>query len=77
VKIAISVPDATFEAGERMAKRLKMSRSQLYARAVEAFVGVRRGSEIREELAAAYGSETAAVDPVIDQLQSEALREEW
>ena len=56
-----------------------MSRSQLYARAVEAYVGAHRGSEVREKLAAVYGAATAAatVDPVIDRLQAEALREEW
>jgi hypothetical protein len=78
MKIAISVPDDTFEAAERMAKRLRMSRSQLYSRAVEDFVGVHRAGEIREKLAEAYGSATATVmDPVLDRLQAEALREEW
>jgi hypothetical protein len=28
-------------------------------------------------LAAVYGSEPATVDPMIDRLQAEALREEW
>jgi len=70
---------ASFEikAAERITKRLGMSRSQLYARAVEAFVKSYRGGEIREALEAVYGSEPAAVDPVIDSLQAEALREEW
>jgi metal-responsive CopG/Arc/MetJ family transcriptional regulator len=80
MKIAISVPDDTFEAAERMAKRLRMSRSQLYSRAVEDFVGVHRAGEIREKLAETYGSATATVtvvDPVLDRLQAEALREEW
>jgi predicted transcriptional regulator len=77
MKVAISVPDDTFEAAERMARRLRMSRSQLYARAVEAYVGAQRGSEVREKLAAVYGSTATTVDPVIDQLQAEALREEW
>jgi hypothetical protein len=33
--------------------------------------------EIREVLAAVYGAESSALDPVIEQLQAEALREEW
>jgi len=77
MKVAISLPDPTFKAAERVSKRLGMSRSQLYSRAVEAFVESHRGVEIREALAAVYGSEPAAVDPVVDQLQAEALREEW
>jgi metal-responsive CopG/Arc/MetJ family transcriptional regulator len=77
MKVAISLPDPTFRAAEQVSKRLGMSRSQLYAQAVEAFVKAHRGDEIREALTAVYGAEPAAVDPVIDQLQAEALREEW
>ncbi len=77
MRVAVSLPDRTFEAAERVSKRLGMSRSQLYARAVEAFVRTHRGDEVREALAAVYGSEPAVVDPMIDRIQSEALREEW
>ena len=77
MKVAISLPDPTFKAAERVSKRLGMSRSQLYAQAVEAFVKSHRGVEISEALAAVYGSEPATIDPVIDRLQAEALREEW
>jgi metal-responsive CopG/Arc/MetJ family transcriptional regulator len=77
MKVAISVPDPTFEAAERISKQLRMSRSQLYSRAVEAFVKEHRGVGVREALAAVYGSEPSAIDPLIDQLQAEALREEW
>jgi antitoxin MazE6 len=77
MKVAISLPDPTFKAAERVSKRLGMSRSRLYAQAVEAFVKVHRGAEIRELLDTVYGSEAAAVDPLIDRLQADALREEW
>ena len=36
-----------------------------------------RRVEIQEALAAVYSSEPAAVDPIIDHLQAEALCEEW
>lgn len=77
MKVAVSVPDPTFQAAERVSKRLGMSRSQLYARAIDAFVKTYRDTEVREALAAVYGTETEAIDPVIEQLQAEALREEW
>jgi metal-responsive CopG/Arc/MetJ family transcriptional regulator len=77
MKVVISLPERTVEAAERVSKRLGLSRSQLYARAVEAFVKAHRGNEVREALAAVYGSEPAAVDSMIDRLQAEALREEW
>lgn len=77
MKIAISVPDPTFETAERVSKRLGISRSQLYSRAVEKFVEPYRGDEVREALESVYGSQPSEADPVLDQLQAEALREEW
>jgi len=38
VKIAVSVPDALHERVEKLAARLGLKRSQLYARAVEEFL---------------------------------------
>jgi metal-responsive CopG/Arc/MetJ family transcriptional regulator len=77
MKVAISLPDPTFQAAERVSKRLGMSRSQFYAQAVESFVKDHRGVDVAEALAAVYGSEASTVDPLIDHLQAEALREEW
>jgi metal-responsive CopG/Arc/MetJ family transcriptional regulator len=77
MRVAISLPAPTLNAAERMSKRLGISRSQLYTRAVEAFVKAPRDVEIRESLAAVYGSNTATVDPTIDRAQADALREDW
>lgn len=77
MKVAISIPDPTFEAAERVSKQLGISRSQLYSQAVDAFVKTHRGVGVRDALAAVYGAEPSGVDPVIEQLQAEALREEW
>jgi hypothetical protein len=77
MKVAISVPNPIFEAAERIGERLNMSRSQLYSLAVEGFVKTHRGKDIREALEAVYGSEPSELDPVMEQLQFEALREEW
>jgi predicted transcriptional regulator len=38
MKAAVSIPDEVFEEGERLARRLQTSRSQLYARALAEFV---------------------------------------
>ena len=77
MKIAISVPDPTFEAAERVSNRLGISRSQLYSKAVAKYVEPYKQEEVREALEAVYGSEPTEVDPVLDELQAEALREEW
>lgn len=77
MKVAVSVPNPIFDAAERMAQRLRMSRSQLYSRAVEEYVKTHRGEDVRQALEAVYGSESSELDPVVEQLQFEALREEW
>ena len=38
MKVAVSVPDALFRDAEAVSRRLRVPRSQLYSRALEAFV---------------------------------------
>jgi metal-responsive CopG/Arc/MetJ family transcriptional regulator len=38
MKTAVSVPEEVFEEGERLARRLQISRSELYSRAVHEYV---------------------------------------
>jgi hypothetical protein len=57
MKTAISIPDDVFDLAEAAAKRLKMSRSELYSRAVQAFLDVHSPDQV-----------TAAWDAVIDEL---------
>jgi len=54
MKTAISIPDNVFRAAERLARRLGLSRSELYARAVAEFVAQHRGQDITERLNAVY-----------------------
>ena len=39
MKIAVSIPDPVFNEAEQLAKRMKTSRSEIYARALAAYVG--------------------------------------
>ena len=77
MKVAISIPDPVFEDAERVAQHLGLSRSELYARAVEDLVRSQSGDDVRAALEAVYGTESSDVDPVLEHLQAEALREEW
>jgi hypothetical protein len=77
MRVVISVPDSTFAAAERVARRLGMSRSTLYTRAVQRFIEVHQSLAVRQALAAVYEAAAPTVDPVIDHLQAEALSEEW
>ena len=55
VKTGISLDAELFEAAERLAQELNLSRSALYARALEELIERRRSSELLDELNAAYG----------------------
>lgn len=50
VKTAISVPDGVFERAEAAAKRLNLSRSQLYSDAVEEYLNRLGGDPVTEAL---------------------------
>jgi metal-responsive CopG/Arc/MetJ family transcriptional regulator len=78
MKTAISIPDPLFVAAERASRRLGMSRSQFYAKAVEAFVQENRSCGIKEALDAVYGAEESELDPVLAAMQHASLKsEDW
>ncbi len=48
MKTAVSIPNAVFQRAERLAKRLKKSRSQLYAEAIAEYAARHEPDEITE-----------------------------
>ncbi len=78
MKTAISIPDPLFAAAERMSKRLRISRSRLYAQAMEAYLRAHQGKGITEALDAVYRTEDSGLDPLLAAMQWASLaREEW
>lgn len=80
VKTAISIPDAIFEEAERLAKLRGWSRSELYAKAVSAFVHGERFLGVREKLDAVYeqSANDSALDPLLANAQARSLpKEKW
>jgi metal-responsive CopG/Arc/MetJ family transcriptional regulator len=80
MKTAVSLPDPLFHAAERLARRLGISRSQVFQRAVKAFLEAYEEASVTESLNAVYADEEANVglDPVIEKLQTISLvREKW
>jgi len=74
VKTAVSLPDPVFEAAEQLARQLRVSRSQLYAQAIERFVADHRGQGVTELLNQVYAPPVdSQLDPVLAQLQLNAL----
>ncbi len=78
MKTAISLPDDLFRAGDALAKRMKVTRSELYARALAEYVAKHRADQVTQRLNSVYATEDSALDPSVAQLQARALaREEW
>ncbi len=78
MKVAISLPDPVFRSAETLAKRLKKSRSELYAEAIAEYVGARGAKAVTERLNSVYGSESSDLDPAVRYAQLETLsREAW
>ena len=79
MKTAISIPDDLFRAAERAAKRLGLSRSELYQRAVAAFLERQSDTLVTDALNEIYRSEEPrALDPVLERMQRLSLpREDW
>ena len=76
MKTAISLPDPLFKAVDRTAKRLGISRSELFARAVSSYLG--RAEQVTAALDRVYGRDGGAVDPELAKLQRRTLpQEDW
>ncbi len=78
MKTAISIPDPIFEAAEEVAEKLGVSRSELYAMAVESFVRARRDEDVTAALNRVYDGGGSELDPDIAELGYATLRRnEW
>ncbi len=78
MKTAISIPDPVFEEADKLAKRMHVSRSKLYASAIQAYVEAHRANDITEALNRVYSKEDSSLDPVLAALQARALsRDDW
>ncbi|MDE0653812.1 MAG: ChpI protein [bacterium] len=77
MKVAVSIPDPLFRRAERLARRRKVSRSQLYAVALERLVDLEDDSEVTRRLDAVYGTQDSHPDAGLLAAQAEAVRERW
>ena len=78
MKTAISIPDDLFASADRLAKRLKMSRSELYTRAVRQYVAECRHAGVKKKLDEVYAFEAESIDPAVLYAQAASIpAEEW
>jgi len=77
VKTAVSIPDPIFEAADRLARRRRISRSELYAEALARLLDADESTEITERLDDVYGDRSSELDTDLAVLQAVAIDEDW
>jgi metal-responsive CopG/Arc/MetJ family transcriptional regulator len=78
MKTAISLPDHLFRSADALAKRLGVSRSQLYATAVAEFLAKHQHAKVTERLDQVYGRQPSRLDRCLRGAQARSLRSaEW
>jgi metal-responsive CopG/Arc/MetJ family transcriptional regulator len=78
MKTAVSIPEAIFQAAERMARRWGISRSELYAKAVQRYLEEHSDEPVTELVNAVCDKIDTSLDPGLRRIQSKSLpRDEW
>ena len=75
MKTAISVPDEVFELSEKLAKKLKVSRSRIFAMGVKKLAEEHDDDVLIARINAVCDEVDTSLDPAIRQYQSRILRE--
>lgn len=78
MKTAISLPDLVFAEAEELAKQLGLSRSELYTKALQAYLRKYNQNLILNKLNQVYAQESSGLDPVLAKMQFMSLPgEDW
>jgi len=78
LKTAISVTDDVFQLSENLARKLKVSRSKIFAMGVKKLAEEYDENEVTEKLNRFYEKEKAEIDPVILKMAALSLpNDEW
>ena len=77
VKTAVSIPDPIFEAADRLARRRRISRSELYAEALARLIDDDESSRVTERLDEVYADGPSELNTGLAALQALAIDEDW
>jgi metal-responsive CopG/Arc/MetJ family transcriptional regulator len=78
MKTAVSLPDELFLLAEATARKLRVSRSQLYAKAIAEFLEHTQSENVTERLNQIYSSKPARLDPALHRAQVRILnKDSW
>lgn len=78
MKTAISIPNDVFEQAEALAKKNKVSRSELYTKAIKSYLEEFRADDVTAKLDEIYEGMESRLDKGLLKIQLESLSEgEW
>jgi metal-responsive CopG/Arc/MetJ family transcriptional regulator len=78
MKTAISLPDLIFEEAEALANQLGISRSELYTKALQAYLRRHNREQTLKQLNQVYGDESSEPDLALTKMQFASLPyEDW
>ena len=78
MKITVSIPDPLFTAAEQFAQEKGLSRSELYAQALQFYLEAHRDQAITDALNRLYADESSAMNPAFVAMQLHAIsKDEW
>jgi len=78
MKVAVSIPDPVFSEAETLAKQLKASRSEVYSRALQEFLGRHAPDQVTEQMNRTVASVGEQSDPFSQRAARRVLkRVEW
>jgi metal-responsive CopG/Arc/MetJ family transcriptional regulator len=78
MKTAVSVPDDLFRLAELAARRLRVSRSKLYATAISEFLNRQQAGAVTQRLNEAYSRRPAKLDSAFERAQLRSLdKDSW
>lgn len=78
MKTAISLPDSVFKEAEALSQQLGLSRSELYTKALQAYLKKYNRHQILHKLNQIYSQESSELEPMLAKMQFISLpREDW
>ena len=76
VKTAVSMPDELFRLAEATARRLRVSRSELYAKAIAEYLKLQQDNTITDRLNEIYSRRPAKLDSGLHRAQLKSLEKD-
>lgn len=77
MKTAVSIPTLLFQKAERRRRRLGVSRSELYATALENLLSGEPDEEVTKALEQVYAAQESTLDRRLAAAQRRATTEKW